>query len=228
MVLVSVIMFVSISSENVEMYINQQNELNKQRFDNLILQIRPHFLYNTLSSIYYLCEQDPKKAQFTIGNFSTYLRKNLNAVVKNGPIPFTEELEHTRAYLDVEQVRFKDLLYVDYDISHTAFFLPPLTLQPIVENAVKHGVDPELSPLHIKIRTQKNDGETLLIIEDDGPGFNSNESTSSFNKNRNPHIGLSNVRERLKALCNATLEINSPTKMGGGTTVEIHIPEITV
>ena len=90
--------------------------------------MRPHFIYNTMTSIYYLCEQDPKTAQQVTLDFTNYLRKNFSAIAKDGTIPFTEELEHTRAYLAVEQIRFEGEMFVEFDTPHTAFKLPPLTL----------------------------------------------------------------------------------------------------
>ena len=142
-------------------YLKQKEELANQRASLAVLQMRPHFIYNTMTSIYYLIEQDAPKAQQVTLDFTDYLRKNFTAIAKEGTIPFTEEVEHTRAYLAVEQVRFEGKLFVAFDTPYTSFRLPPLTLQPIVENAVKHGVDPDLDPLtiHIQTREVKNEGQ---------------------------------------------------------------------
>ena len=132
--------------------IRQKEENAILKTETAVLQMRPHFIYNTMTSIYYLCEQDPQKAQKVTLDFTTYLRKNFNAIAKQDMIPFDEELVHTQAYLAVEQVRFEDKLLIEFDTPHMEFCLPPLTLQPIVENAVKYGVDPENSdPLTIKM-----------------------------------------------------------------------------
>ena len=120
----------------------QQREIANQRASIMVLQMRPHFIYNTLMSIHSLCRLDPMKAQQITMDFTNYLRKNFNAVSSNSAIPFSTELEHTRAYLAVEQAQHEEMLLVDYDTQFTRFRLPPLTLQPIVENAVKHGMDP--------------------------------------------------------------------------------------
>ena len=101
----------------------------------MVLQMRPHFIFNTMMSIYSLCNQDARKARQVTLDFTTYLRKNFTAIASEKLIPFSEELEHTRAYLAVEQAQFDDMLVVDYDITVTEFCLPPLTLQPIVENS---------------------------------------------------------------------------------------------
>jgi sensor histidine kinase YesM len=199
----------------------------KQREENLeaqasilVLQMRPHFIYNTMTSIYYLCEQDPKKAMKTIDDFTNYLRKNFSAVAKRGTIPFSEELSHVRTYLEIEKTRFEGNLFVDFDIPYTSFRIPPLTLQPIVENSVKYGVDPELDPLHITISTREVSSGSEITVSDTGPGFPENQE---FEKDdREPHIALNNIRERLALLCDGTLTISPGEE--GGTVVKIFIP----
>ena len=164
-------MFAIILYDQIEQYVGQQREIAQQRASIMVLQMRPHFIYNAMMSIYYLCAKNPKKAQQVTLDFTTYLRKNFTAIAGEEAVPFSDELEHTRAYLAVEQVQFEDSLYVDYDTPHKEFRLPPLTLQPIVENAVKHGMDPENAPLHIFIRTRKTDSGSEIIVEDNGSGF---------------------------------------------------------
>ena len=178
--------------------------------------MRPHFIYNTMTSIYYLIEQDAPKAQQVTLDFTDYLRKNFTAIAKEGTIPFTEELEHTRAYLAVEQVRFEGKLFVAFDTPYTSFRLPPLTLQPIVENAVKHGVDPDLDPLTIRIRTREGKNGVEITVADTGPGFGAKD-------NDEPHIALGNIRERLEMMCNGKMEI--APRDGGGTVVTVFIPQ---
>ena len=203
-------------ADQVEQYMRQQREISSQRASIAVLQMRPHFIYNTMMSIYYLCEQNPQKAQQVTLDFTTYLRKNFNAVASDNTIPFSEELEHTRAYLAVEQAQYDDNLFVEYDTPHTLFRVPTLTLQPIVENAVKHGMDPDAAePLHISIKTGKTDSGYEIIVEDNGPGFSPADDDA-------PHIALANIRERLAMMCNGTLEIAA--REGGGTRVTVRIP----
>ena len=121
--------------------------------------------------------------------FTTYLRKNFTAIASDHTIPFSEELEHARAYLAVEQAQFEDLLFVDYDTPHLLFRVPPLTLQPIVENAVKHGMDPEAGQLHIFIRTRETDYGNEIVVEDNGSGF-------SFSDDSTEHLALANIQQR--------------------------------
>ena len=195
---------------------NQQQEIANQRASIMVLQMRPHFIYNTMTSIYCLCSQDPEKAQQVVMDFTNYLRKNFTAVASDAPIPFTSELEHTRAYLAVEQVQYPKGLIVEYDTPHTFFRIPPLTLQPIVENAVKHGRDPYTGPFHIVIRTRKTENGSGIIVSDNGCGFHPADDDV-------PHIALKNIRQRLEIMCGGSLAI-SPGD-GGGTVVTVTIPD---
>ena len=121
-------LMVVIQSEQIGRHIQQKEKIAQQRASISVLQMRPHFIYNAMTSIYYLCEQGPKTAQQVTLDFTNYLRKNFSAIAKDGTLPFTEELEHTRAYLAVEQIRFEGEMFVEFDTPHTAFKLPPLTL----------------------------------------------------------------------------------------------------
>ena len=219
----AVVMYGIILSDQLDQYmrtqqelLRQQQEIARQRASILMLQMRPHFIYNTMTSVYYLCDQDPQAAKQVTLDFITYLRKNFNAIASEHTIPFSEELEHTRAYLAVEQAQFTNRLFVDYDTPHTHFHLPPLTLQPIVENAVKHGLDPDSKPLRISIRTRSTDSGSEFTVEDNGPGFEPTEDDA-------PHIALGNIRQRLTMMCNGQMSITP--REGGGTAVKVTIPE---
>ena len=193
----------------------QQQEIAHQRASIMVLQMRPHFIYNTITSIYCLCSQDPKEAQKVIMDFTTYLRKNFTAVASPAPIPFSSELEHTRAYLAVEQAQYASSLCVEYDTPHIFFRVPPLTLQPIVENAVKHGRNPDAGQLLISIRTRKTDSGSEIVVEDNGACFKSADDSE-------PHVALENIRERLQIMCGGKMTITP--REGGGTVVRLTIP----
>ena len=214
-VLSAVSMLGLVMAEQIEQNARQQEELAKQRANVMVLQMRPHFIYNTLMSIYSLCNQDPQKARQVTMDFTNYLRKNFTAVASENPITFSSELEHTRNYLAVEQAQYEDMLLVEYDTKFTNFRLPPLTLQPIVENAVKHGMNPYDGPLRIFIKTRHTDEGNIITVEDTGTGFGEND-------NNDPHIALANIKERLQMMCDGTLTI-SPRE-NGGTTVTVFIP----
>lgn len=209
-------MVLFILSDQVDQRLKQEQELARQRASILVLQMRPHFIYNVMTSVYYLCKQDADKAQQVILDFTSYLRQNFTAIAREDTVPFAEELEHTRAYLAVEQVRFEGRLSVVFDTPHTQFRLPPLTLQPIVENAVKHGVDPELNPLHIAVSTRAVPHGSLITVEDTGPGFTDADDDR-------PHIALGNIRQRLQAMQAGRLDIEA--RPGGGTLVKVFVPD---
>ena len=218
MVLCAQTMFGLILTDNIEQFVRQQQEIAHQRASVMVLQMRPHFIYNTLMSIYSLCNQDPGKARQVTKDFTDYLRKNFTAVASENLIPFSAELEHTRAYLAVEQAQYEEMLTVDYDTPFIRFRLPPLTLQPIAENAVKHGIDPYAGPLHISIRTRQTSDGCEITVENNGPDFN------PINDNE-PHIALANIRQRLQMMCGGELTI--APRDGGGTvvTMTIQTPE---
>ena len=190
-------------------------KLQEAQIRGMIHQIRPHFIYNTLTSVYVLCRDDPPRAMEVIRNFIDYLQSNFSALGAETLITFSDELHHTRAYLAVESIRFGDKLIVEYDIKHSAFRLPPLTLQPLVENAVKYGVGKGHSPEHILIHTHAENGGAVISVEDDGPGFDPavSEETNS---------GIQNVRDRLALMCGGMLEIQS--QLNHGTIVIVRIP----
>lgn len=194
----------------------REEELRGAKVRVMINQIQPHFIYNTLVSVYVLCEDDPRRAMEVVKNFTAFLQANFTAITAQELIAFPEELEHTRAYLGVEQVLLEDRLQVEYDTPFTAFRLPPMTLQPVVENAVKYGVKGRKEPGRITIRSFSAEDAAVVTVEDDGPGFDPDTLDGSG------HVGLQNVRERLRMMCGGTLDIRSAP--GLGTTVSIRIP----
>ena len=214
MALFAMIMFGLILSDNMEQYKKQQQEIAHQRASVMVLQMRPHFIYNTMTTIYYLCKQDADKAQQVTLDFTDYLRQNFTAIASEDTVPFADELRHTQSYLAVEKAQHEDMLVVEYDTPYTRFRLPPLTLQPLVENAVKHAMDPNAAPLHITIRTKKTDAGILITVEDNGRGFDPNDKLK-------PHPALDNIENRLKQQCGGMLKIESAP---GKTAVTIFIP----
>ena len=228
-VLSALSMYSLILSDQIEKDLRHQQELTEkqreianQRASIMVLQMRPHFIYNTLMAIYSLCNQDPQKARQVTMDFTDYLRRNFNAVVSENNIPFSIELDHTRAYLAVEQAQYEDMLLVEYDTQFTRFRLPPLTLQPLVENAVKHGMNPYTGPLHVLISTYRTDHTNVIIVEDNGPGFDMNSTPLQEASENEIRIGLNNVKYRLKFMCGGTL--NASIRPEGGTVVTIRIP----
>jgi LytS/YehU family sensor histidine kinase len=196
-----------------------RQELQESRISIMLSQMKPHFIFNTLNTIYHLCDLDPEKAKTTLSSFSTYLRNNINNLGQSEMIFFEKELSFVNTYLDIEKVRFDDELLISFDIGVSDFKLPVLTVQPIVENAVKHGTSKKEGVSHLYITTRETDAFYEIEIRDTGVGFDSSHQKNDGNK----HIGIDNVRQRLKSLCNGTLTIEST--LGVGTTALIQIPK---
>ena len=188
----------------------------EQRIQIMMSQIQPHFLYNTLSTIQALCRTDPEKASVVTERFGTYLRKNLESLSQTELIPVTKELEHTKIYSEIENVRF-DNIRVEYDTPATDFMIPALSIQPLVENAIRHGVRIRENGI-VKVSTVKVANGYEIIVEDNGRGFD----TSAIETADNTHIGLRNVRERIKKMCGGTFQIESTENVG--TKITLHIP----
>ena len=197
----------------------QEAELRDAKVQAMMNQIRPHFIYNTLTSIYVLCKDDPERAAQVVSDFTDYLQANFSAISVAELIAFSDELQHTKAYVAVESLRYGEKLSVEYDIKHSAFRLPALTLQPLVENAVKHCLGKGIAPEHILVRTWAEGGGAVITVEDDGPGYDASEADIG-----EEHVGLQNVRERLEMMCSGTLNI--APRPGGGTVATVHIPDI--
>lgn len=209
-------LYVSVQLE----YEKQQEEaLLQQRISIMLSQIRPHFLYNVLTGIRALCRLNPKKAEEALVDFTRYLRTNLNSLEDECLIPFAQELEHTWHYIRLEQMRYGEDLRVEFQIPVTQFFLPSLTLEPIVENAVRHGVMQRESGGTITIRTAEDSLNYLIVVTDDGVGFD----TSCLTQSDPHHVGVQNVQKRLAAMCGGSLTLQSTP--GGGTTAVISIPK---
>ncbi|MDO4545768.1 MAG: histidine kinase, partial [Bacillota bacterium] len=219
-------MYVALHMENTrlqihqaEMLARQQQQMNEIQIKVVLSQIQPHFLYNTLNSIYYLCGKEPETAQKAVSQFSEYLRGNLDSLKINEPIPFEVEMRHIKNYLSLEKMRFGEKLNIVYDISATNFMLPALSLQPIVENAVKHGVGKRRDGGTVTIRTLEKEDAFVVLVIDDGVGFNAAEKKND----ERTHIGIENVRQRLWSMSKGKLIID--TKHGCGTRAALVIPK---
>ena len=192
----------------------------QQRIQIMMSQIKPHFLYNSLAAIEELCDSDPKVAKETTGKFARYLRGNMDSMLRENEVAFERELSHTQLYLDIESIRFADALEVKYDITCTDFTIPPLTLEPLAENAVRHGVRKNPGGRGwVCVSTKEYPDHFEVSVRDNGKGFNPDSIVSDGHS----HIGISNVRDRLQKICGGTLKIES--QQGKGTTATIIIPK---
>lgn len=217
-ILTAVIMLIIIICDQLDRYFEKERENSEMQSAIMLSQIRPHFLYNSLTSIAQLCEKNPSGAKEAIISFSAYLRGNMNSLTEKKPVPFIREFEHLGEYLKLEKIRFGDLLNIETDIETTDFSLPILSLQPLVENAVKHGVGKKENGGTVKISVRDFETYVEITVEDDGVGFNTD---TVLDEKR--HIGIYNVRERLKTLCGGSLAITS--QIGKGTVCKITLPK---
>ncbi len=191
--------------------------LERSQAELAVSQIKPHFIFNTLNAIYYLCDEDPKKAQDGIAVFSDYLRNNIDSLEITQPIPFSKELKHIRQYLDIQKMRFDDQLEVSFDLETTDFMIPVLTVEPLVENAVRYGLASKGGIGHVCISTRKTDRHIEIVITDNGEGF----EPDSIPMDGRGHLGLKSVQTRLNRVMDGDLEIKS--EKGVGTTVTIRL-----
>ncbi len=190
-----------------------------QRVQLMLSQIKPHFLYNVLNMTQEFCDADPETAKVAINKFAQYLRENMDSIGQAGTIPFEQELNHTKLYLEIEQMRFEDALSVRYDITCTDFGMPALTLEPLVENAIRHGVRKSAGGRGtVVISTRQTPEHFVVSVTDFGPGFD----PTRVPEDGKTHVGLQNVRERLAQVCGGRLEIQSAP--GLGTTATILLP----
>ena len=196
-------------------------ELKESRISIMLSQIQPHFIYNTLGTIERMCLKDPKKAFELVRNFSLYLRGNFSELDSVTPIRFAEELKHVEYYIHIERVRFPDMS-IEYDVEATEFVLPALSVQPLVENAIKHGLMRLETGGTVKIHSYETTTHFCVEVTDDGVGFDTDAPIDE-----KKHVGLRNIRGRLKAMVDGDLIMES--KPGVGTKAVIMIPkEVTV
>lgn len=205
----------SILSIYTGLYLKRQKQFEMQRNALMISQINPHFVYNTLSTIASMCDTSPKQAKYLTIDFAQYLRSNIASLTSEDLISFDKEMEHVACYLKIEKARFRERLNVIYAIQCKDFKVPPLTLQPLVENAVKHGITKNAGGGTVKISTYEEDTYYVVEIIDDGVGFDA--------ENAEKHVGIENVRSRVAGMCKGELIIKST--LGVGTRVRIEIPK---
>ena len=189
----------------------EEEKKNKEAQMKLMLsQIRPHFVYNSLSAISTLILIDPEQAQKSLDDFTRYLRRNLSSITETKLIPFSDELKHIEAYVSLEKLRFKNRINVNFDIKATEFNVPPLTIQPIVENAIKHGILKKIDGGSVNIKAYENDNSYIIEITDDGVGFDINQIDFSDNT----HFGIQNIKYRINQTQNGNMEIISEVGIG--------------
>ena len=215
-----VLLYGMVITKNQRALIKTEKELYEAKVNLMVSQMRPHFIYNTLSSIAILCKLEPDTAYEATVNFSDYLRANMDALKQSAPVPFEKELEHLKKYLYIEGLRFQDKLNVVYDIQATDFYLPMLSVQPLAENAVKHGVGMKDDGGTVTVSTREYEDKYEVIVSDDGVGF---DPTVKKEDDGRSHVGMENTKKRLKDMCDASVIYES--EIGKGTSVRIILPK---
>ncbi|MCR5602354.1 MAG: histidine kinase [Lachnospiraceae bacterium] len=219
-VISALFMYYYIVNDQMEKYGRQLEENARLKIDILLAQIQPHFLYNSLTTIKYLCHEDPPKAEKALEGFMTYLRYNMDSLAKDGLIPFEDELRHVKEYVELQKLRFGDELNVVYDLEYTGFKMPALTLQPIVGNAITYGIRRSGNGQGtVTISTGQSGDNIEIKVTDDGNGF---IYGNRYPEDKQTHIGIKNVSDRIAAVTGGKLIIDS--KPGKGTTVTIVLP----
>lgn len=216
MMLLTVLFLYQLDTER-EM-LKSRAELSEKKVSLLMEQIHPHFIYNSLQQIAILSEEDQQAVKPAIQNFSGYLRRKFQALTGETMIPFSAEMEHVDMYIKLAQILPSRKFEVEKDLAVTDFYLPPLSLQPLVENAIQYGVGMSEKGEKVRIETRREKGYIVISVEDDGHGGKTQLQTQKSYKS----VGTENVRTRLRLLCDGKLSVKKQEK---GTLAEIRIPE---
>ncbi len=195
---------------------NHRVELSDLKTKVMLSQIKPHFIYNTLTTISYFCSEDPARAEELTNRFSDYLRNNLSSLSETETVSFAKELGAIKNYLAIEQIRFEDRVNVVYDIAVEDFEVPVLAIQPIVENAVKHGICKKEDGGTVTIATFEESAYVCIRVADDGVGFDKNAVTFDGKE----HVGVKNIITRIQ---NAGGIITIDSTVGVGTVVTVKL-----
>lgn len=194
-----------------------ERQLTESRIATMISQIRPHFIYNTLGSIEQLCELQPEKAAQLVHEFACYLRGNFGEMDNPAPIRLSQEMAHVRHYVSIEKIRFPDM-EVQFDLRSSDFLIPALSVQPLVENAIKHGLMKLPQGGTVVVSSHETDTHYCVTVADNGPGFD-----TAILREKGSRVGLRNIHGRITAMCGGTLTVESTP--GLGTKVQILIPK---
>lgn len=194
-----------------------QAQLAGARLEALRMQINPHFLFNTLHAVSALVERDPGGVRRMIARLSELLRYTLDTA-STEKVPLEQEIGFVRRYVEIMNVRFQGRLQFDEDFDPAVerALVPPLILQPLVENALKHGVTRSQGSGHVTLSARRAADRLILSIADDGPGPGSSGSDSG--------IGLSNTRERLQQMYGNAGAVSLRAAQDGGTIAEVIVP----
>lgn len=200
-----------------------KQQLEHSRVKNANSQMQPHFLYNALSSIREIVLENPQYASDLIYDFTTHLRACIHSMSSDNLISFSQELENVKAYVNIEKMRFGNRLNMVYDCRETSFDIIPLSIQPLVENAIRHGIyERGEEGGTVKLYTYRNGNDFIVCVEDDGVGFDFQTTMDEVKNGKRDSNGLYNLIFRFETLMNAHVTVKSST--GYGTKVTVMIP----
>ena len=199
-----------------------ENQLAQARLSALKMQLHPHFLFNTLNAIVVLVRQHrAEEADEMLTNLSELLRQTLEGW-ETQEVPLRREVELVNLYLDIQRVRFQDRLTVEMSLSPATLnaLVPSLLLQPLVENAIRHGVSKSSAPVRIELKSNLRNSHLELQVCDDGPGVSREVSGESSGNG----VGLSNTRARLQQLYGKRQSLRLDGRADGGTIATVVLP----
>ena len=215
----SIILFVSYEASYVQFLVEQEQKLSEAKLKLVNQQMKPHFIFNTLTLIRYQCLTAPNDAAQTVSEFSNYLRSITDYLTEEDCISVETELDIVKNYLNIQSKRFGDGIKVEYDIEETDFDVPPFSIQTLAENAVHHGFKSGQGDKGlIKVSTKRDKNKRIVTVEDNGAGFDVREMEKKGS------VGIKNTRNRVKIMCGGELTIES--EPGKGTRAVIIIPEV--
>ncbi|SNX55085.1 LytS/YhcK type 5TM receptor domain-containing protein [Thermoanaerobacterium sp. RBIITD] len=205
---------------------NKEKLLDKARFKALQAQINPHFLFNSLNTIMSLCRTKPLMAREVLFNLSLFLRRNMEIDIDL--ISIDKEIDHVKSFVYIQKARFGNKINVNYNIEDNLnFYIPPLTIQPLVENSIKHGLLKRDSGGTVDIIIKNYKRGYMITVKDDGIGTDEEYIKSILNKDNkcNEKIGLVNVNKRLQSYFGSESSLKFKSKVGQGTTISFYIPQ---
>ena len=224
-VISAMIMFFAYEINYSDYMVKLEKNLNDDKLRIINQQMQPHFIFNSLALIRYLCRTNPQEAIKSIDDFSVCMRKTTDFMGYNLCTDVANEIDFVKHYLNIQKKRFNEKIDIKFLINDVDFSIPPFSIQTLTENALHHGLqDGQVEDARIVIETKKIDGNHIVIISDNGVGFNVDEAKNDkFKNDEAGHVGISNTRKRIEIMCNGQLFIES--KPNTGTSIKIIIPE---
>ena len=200
---------------NAKLYIERTKEIQKANDRIVLSQMQPHFIFNCLSAIMAL-DGMPKKGKDALGKFSKYLRNNLDTLSSESSIPFVKEIDNVNNYVDLENLRMDNKIKLIYKLDYVDFLIPSLSIEIVVENAIKHGLGKKGNKGIVTISSSLIIDEVIVTVSDDGVGFDVKAISETG------HYGIKNLNNRIGLVGGA---VNIESKINKGTIVTITLPK---